>query len=257
LPVTGSAAASDARAVGAANSGRGRRAFDLAVTFALLPFALALGAVVAVAVLLDSHGPVFYRSRRIGRGGAPFEMLKFRTMRHDAVGPPLTAHGDERQTPIGRFLAGVRLDELPQLWNVLKGDMRLVGPRPEVEEFVLAQHASYRRILTVPPGLTGPTQLAFADEGALLASVADRGLLYREEILPAKVRLDLEYVESSTLLSDLRVVALTCVLPLVRTARRIRGHAGEASDSARALGFAASTVGLFLLFVVEAGGSPW
>ena len=98
-------------------------------------------------------------------------MLKFRTMQHLAGGPLISSKLDQRFTPVGRFLALTRLDELPQLWNVLRGEMRMVGPRPELEEFVREQSESYERILTVPPGLTGPTQLVFADEGALLAAV--------------------------------------------------------------------------------------
>jgi lipopolysaccharide/colanic/teichoic acid biosynthesis glycosyltransferase len=226
-----------------------QRAFDLAVTVLLLPAALAVGAVIAVAVAIDSHGPVFYRSIRIGRGGRPFAMLKFRTMRHGVGGPSLTAHGDERQTPFGRFLARARLDELPQLWNVIKGDMRLVGPRPEVQAFVLAERDSYERILRVAPGLTGPTQLAYAGEGALLASAADREALYRDHILPAKVRLDLDYVESATLVGDLKVIALTCVLPFV---------ARGSGTPNRAVAFSAVAVAALLgLFVAEAGDTPW
>jgi len=236
---------------------RGRiaqRTFDLALTALLLPIALTVGAVLAVAVAIDSHGPVLYRSTRIGRGGRPFTMLKFRTMRHGAGGPLLTAHGDERQTPFGRFLAGTRLDELPQLWNVIKGDMRLVGPRPELEEFVLAQRDSYERILTVAPGLTGPTQLIYAGEGGLLASAADREALYRDHILPSKVRLDLDYVESATLIGDLKVILLTCLLPFVARAPQARGPAA----SHRTVAFSAVAVGALLgLFVAGAGSSPW
>src|SRR5690349_11381604 len=103
------------------------RLLDLSVVLLVLPFAVLVGAVLAVAVFLDSPGPVIYRSLRIGRGGRVFEMLKFRTMVRDAAGPPLSARGDVRYTPLGRTLASSRLDELPQLWNVLRGDKRLVG----------------------------------------------------------------------------------------------------------------------------------
>jgi lipopolysaccharide/colanic/teichoic acid biosynthesis glycosyltransferase len=202
------------------------RVFDLTITILLAPLALPVALALALAVLIDSPGPVLYRSRRIGRDGAPFEMLKFRTMRHSVGGPSLTSRGDERQTPFGRLLGSTRLDELPQLWNVVRGEMRLVGPRPELEEFVQEQRASYDRILRVPPGLTGPTQLAFADEGALLASAEDREQLYRSEILPAKVRLDLEYVESHSIARDLSVIARTCLLPVVKLAYRLGAYLG-------------------------------
>src|SRR5215216_4633995 len=116
-----------------------------------------LALLVAVAVAVDSPGPILYRSPRVGRVGRRFEMLKFRTMRHGASGPSVSTEGDERYTPFGRLLATMRLDELPQAWNVVRGQMRLVGPRPEVESYVLDQAAAYRRILAVPPGLTGLT----------------------------------------------------------------------------------------------------
>src|SRR5215213_5549425 len=138
------------------------RLLDLVCVAVALPFALLVGATIACAVFLDSPGPIFYRSRRIGRGGRPFDMLKFRTMVRDAAGPPISAHGDERYTPLGRTLANLRLDELPQVWNVIRGDMRLVGPRPEVADFVMHFPAEYERILSVPPGLTGPAQVEYA-----------------------------------------------------------------------------------------------
>src|SRR3954468_8860839 len=145
------------------------RALDLAIVVLATPLVLLLGGVIALAVWLDSPGPVLYRSRRIGKGGRPFDMLKFRTMIKDAAGPPLSARGDDRYTPLGRTLAYSRLDELPQLINVLRGDMRLVGPRPELEDFVRDFPDEYERILSVPPGLTGPSQLEYAWEGDVLA----------------------------------------------------------------------------------------
>lgn len=234
-----------------------QRVFDLVCAVILLPPALLLGAVVAVAVMIDSPGPVLYRSRRIGRDGVPFWMLKFRTMKHLAGGPLISSKTDQRFTPVGRFLALTRLDELPQLANVLRGEMRMVGPRPELEEFVSEQRESYDVILTVPPGLTGPTQLVFADEGALLAAVEDREALYRDEILPAKVRLDLEYVEHHTLWGDISAVLRTCTLPFLKIGYRIAARFG-ASPAQRAvvvrLAFVAIAVaGLLGLFAAEAG----
>jgi lipopolysaccharide/colanic/teichoic acid biosynthesis glycosyltransferase len=234
----------------------GRRFFDVALTMLLLPPALLVGALAAIAIFIDSPGPIFFRSRRVGRHGVPFDMLKFRTMRHLAAGPRLTSKGDDRQTPVGRFLASSRLDELPQLWNVLKGQMRLVGPRPELEEFVEEQRDSYERILQVPPGLTGPSQLVYADEGALLASTADRETLYRERILPGKVRLDLEYAESSTLLGDLSLIARTCLLPLVRMGYRLGAFLGAGPQgrvmAARLLLAVAAAAAILALFTIEA-----
>ena len=233
-----------------------QRAFDLVLLVLLAIPAALVGVLVAVAVFVDSPGPVLYRSRRVGRGGVPFWMFKFRTMRHLAGGPLISSKQDQRFTPVGRFLALTRLDELPQLWNVLRGDMRMVGPRPELEEFVREQRESYERILTVPPGLTGPTQLIFADEGAILAAAEDREALYRNEILPAKVRLDLAYVEHHSLRGDLSAVLRTCLLPAVKVGYRIAARFGASpAERATAVRLATAAVGVLLLlglFTVEA-----
>lgn len=199
------------------------RLLDLALLLLMLPAALLVGALVALAVLIDSPGPVIYRSRRIGRSGLPFDMFKFRTMVRDASGPPLSARGDERYTPLGRTLAYSRLDELPQLWNVLHGEMRLVGPRPEVEDFVRDYPTEYERILSVPPGLTGPTQVAYAWEGEILARAQsiDRARLYREEILPYKLAIDLAYAERHGVRSDLALLGRTLLLPWLRLFRKV------------------------------------
>ncbi len=236
-----------------------QRTFDLFFASLILLPALLVAALVAIAVLIDSPGPVLYRSRRIGRGGVPFWMPKFRTMRHLAGGQLISSKLDHRFTPVGRFLALTRLDELPQLWNVLRGEMRLVGPRPELEEFVREQNASYERILTVPPGLTGPTQLAFADEGALLAAAEDREALYRDEILPAKVRLDLQYVDNHSFGGDLSAVLRTCLLPAVKVAYRIAARFGAGpAQRANAVRIAAAVVAtavLLGLFAAEAANT--
>jgi lipopolysaccharide/colanic/teichoic acid biosynthesis glycosyltransferase len=233
------------------------RLFDVVVVLILLLPATAVGLLIALAVLIDSPGPVLYRSRRIGRDGVPFWMLKFRTMRNLAGGPLISSRTDVRFTPVGRFLALTRLDELPQLWNVLRGEMRLVGPRPELEEFVSEQRESYERILTVPPGLTGPTQLVFADEGSLLASVEDRERVYRSEILPGKVRLDLEYVRSHSLARDLSVILRTCLLPFVKTGYRIAARLGagpaQRAAAVRLVTLAIAVILLLGLFTAEAG----
>src|SRR5919199_3955237 len=199
------------------------RALDVVLVLVAAPLAILVGSVIALAIVLDSPGPVIYRSRRIGRGGLPFDMLKFRTMVRDAAGPPLTARGDERYTPLGRTLAYSRLDELPQLWNVLRGQMRLVGPRPELEDFVRAFPQEYERILSVPPGLTGPAQVAYAWEGEILAraQAVDRARVYRDEILPYKLSIDLAYVRRHSVGGDLVLLARTLVLPAVRLGHRL------------------------------------
>ena len=209
--------------------GTARRAFDIAVVAIALPLAIPLGALLAAMVFIDSPGPVIYRSRRIGRGGRPFTMFKFRTMVRDAGGPLISCAGDERYTPFGRSLARSRLDELPQLWNVLKGEMGLVGPRPELEGFVREFAEEYARILTVPPGLTGPTQVEYAWEGEVLAraQAVDRARVYTEEILPLKVRIDLGYAERHSLGGDVVLLLRTLLRPAVRFARRLGVGGGE------------------------------
>ena len=232
------------------------RALDLVICALALPFLALAGAIVAIAVFLDSPGPVLYRSPRIGRGGRPFAMLKFRTMRHGVTGPPLSIAGDDRYTPLGRFLARHRLDELPQVINVLRGEMRLVGPRPEVAEFVAAYPEQYDRVLQVLPGVTGPAQLQYAGEGETLAASDDRVALYRESILPAKIEIDLRYVEYHPARADLALLARTMLLPLARLRTSALLSAPAQTRPAPAtfamLGLAVLAVALAALFAVEA-----
>ena len=174
-----------------------QRVFDVVVVFLLLIPALLVGLLVALAVLIDSPGPVLYRSRRIGREGVPFWLLKFRTMRHLAGGPLISSRTDVRFTPVGRFLALTRLDELPQLWNVLLGDMSLVGPRPLVPEEDGQIEGLYRRRLDVPPGMTGHWQVL----GSARVPI--------EEM----VKLDYLYAANWSLWGDVRLIVRT--MPIV------------------------------------------
>ena len=238
------------------------RLLDLVLVLVVLPLALAVGLVLALAVFIDSPGPVFYRSVRIGRGGRPFAMLKFRTMRDGAGGPPLSAAHDERYTPLGRSLAASRLDELPQLWNVVKGDMRLVGPRPEVGEFVAAFPAEYETILGVPPGLTGPAQLVYATEGRVLAQVEDRAEYYRTHLLPLKVEIDVDYARRHSLWRDLRILLVTPFLPVRQIAAALLSGLGGMDAGGRSLALRAvpalllvvATVALTGLLIADATG---
>jgi lipopolysaccharide/colanic/teichoic acid biosynthesis glycosyltransferase len=198
-----------------------QRCFDVSLTIVALPLVIAIAIAIAIAIYLDSPGPVLYRSRRVGRGGEMFEMLKFRKMRRDASGHPLTASRDERFTPIGRFLAETRLDELPQIVNVLRGEMRLVGPRPELPYFTEQFAGEYADILTVTPGITGNAQLRFVDEKSLLLGPAP-STTYTDEVLPAKIGVDLDYVRSHTLAGDAWIVARTLLLPFTLCAARTR-----------------------------------
>jgi lipopolysaccharide/colanic/teichoic acid biosynthesis glycosyltransferase len=195
-----------------------KRLFDIVVSLAaLLLLALPMLAVAAW-IKLDSAGPVFFRQQRVGRHGVPFAIHKFRTMRHGAGGLALTVGDDARITRAGRWLRRTRLDELPQLLDVLAGDMSLVGPRPEVPRYVALYPPGLReRALAVRPGITDPASLAYIDEAALLAAAADPEREYVERILPAKLQAAAAYAERATLASDIAVLA--------RTARALLGKA--------------------------------
>lgn len=163
---------------------------------------------VALLVRITSRGPVFFRQVRIGQFGNAFRIFKFRTM---TAGKPgrgalLTTTGDPRITPLGRWLRKSKLDELPQLINVLRGEMSLVGPRPEVAEYVAAYSDSQRRVLQAKPGITGLVAMNNVLEEDLLQAQEDKDLFYRTVLLPAKLRLDLHYCENVRLAEDLRIL---------------------------------------------------
>lgn len=241
----------------ARSSARLIRAFDLGVALVLLPFTLVVGAAIAVVIFIDSPGPIFYHSRRVGRGGEPFDMLKFRKMRRDATGAPLTKFRDERLTPIGEFLVATKLDELPQLWNVLRGQMSIVGPRPEVQEFVSLYPDEYRQILTVVPGITGPAQLEYIEERHLLADAHESSRLYAQEILPRKIAVDLEYIRTQSLRKDLAILAHTGLMPARTLKERLGMARGRARrERRRVLLFGGATiavVALIVSFAITAG----
>ena len=191
-----------------------KRALDIFVSASLLLLLTPVIVLLAVAIKLDSRGPVFYRCRRVGRNGADLEMLKFRKMRDGATGPPLASSQDDRFTRIGAFLARTKLDEVPQLWNVLRGQMSLVGPRPEDPSFIALHREDYERILSVRPGITGYCQLAFARESEILDS-SDRERHYVERILPQKVRLDCLYAAGRSFAVDVRILWWTAMAVLL------------------------------------------
>jgi lipopolysaccharide/colanic/teichoic acid biosynthesis glycosyltransferase len=187
-----------------------KRAFDIAIALVVLLVLAPVLAAVALLVVLESPGPVFYRAERIGYRGRPLRMLKFRKMYDGASGPALTLAGDRRLTRVGAVLARTRLDEAPQLWHILRGEMSLVGPRPEDPRFVACHPDEFSRILAVRPGLAGWSQLAFADEGRLL-SREDPHAHYVRAILPQKVALDVMYAERVSLRRDLKILAAISV----------------------------------------------
>jgi lipopolysaccharide/colanic/teichoic acid biosynthesis glycosyltransferase len=178
--------------------------FDRTVALLALVVLTPLLLVVALAVRLSSPGPVLFRQVRVGIGGRAFEILKFRTMVDgaDRMSENVSAAGDPRVTPVGRFLRGWYLDELPQLLNVLKGDMSLVGPRPETPEYVALYTPEERRVLQVRPGLAGPSTLAHMDEAQRLASVENAAEHYRDVLLHERVQMDIGYLEKKSLRYD-------------------------------------------------------
>lgn len=187
-----------------------KRTADILLSATLLIALSALMLGVAVLVKATSPGPALYRHKRCGRYGRRFNILKFRSMRVDAdrVGAAVTASGDPRVTPIGRFLRKSKLDELPQLWNVLMADMSLVGPRPQVAFFVKQHYpdAERRAILSVRPGITGKTQIWCRHEEEMLAAQTDPDTFYKYELLPQKVASDVEYVHGIGPKTDARIL---------------------------------------------------
>ncbi len=185
------------------------RAVEVVLATAGLILVFPVLAVAAVAVVADSAGSPFFRQERVGRGGRRFLLWKLRTMR-GADGPEVTAAGDARVTRVGRFLRRFKLDELPQLWNVLKGEMSFVGPRPEVPRLVDFMSENWRSVLRVRPGITDPVALALKDEEAILAAVTgDRERFYRETLQPFKLRGYVAYLSRRTAWTDLGVIVRT------------------------------------------------
>jgi lipopolysaccharide/colanic/teichoic acid biosynthesis glycosyltransferase len=207
----------------------GKRLVDLSVACLALTLLAPLYLVIALVILLHDGSPVLFRQERIGRGGQPFFLWKFRTMHHASSGPLFTVAGDPRITHLGRFLRQGKLDELPQLWNVLRGEMSLVGPRPEVRKYVERYTCDQRRVLDLVPGITAPASLTYFDEESILSKFADSELAYVETIIPEKIRLNLEYAAHATLLSDLVLILRTIVAALRRFATCLRPLGEEES----------------------------
>lgn len=193
-----------------------KRAFDILVSIAGLVVFSPLMLLIAIAIKLGSAGPVFYRATRVGRHGRLFKLYKFRTMVDGAAenGPKITAAGDSRVTAIGRILRRTKLDELPQLINVLRGEMSIVGPRPEDPRYVALYMPEQRAVLAVRPGITSQASVTFRNEESLLTG-ADWEKVYIERIMPAKLALDLEYMRRANLAQDVMIILRT-LLALLR-----------------------------------------
>jgi lipopolysaccharide/colanic/teichoic acid biosynthesis glycosyltransferase len=190
-----------------------KRLFDL--IFSLLGFILVLPVLLLIAILIkkEDRGPVFYRGVRIGKAGKPFKMFKFRTMviNADKIGGPSTADDDPRITKTGKFMRKYKLDELPQLINVLTGEMSFVGPRPEVPFYVNMFTEQEKKILDVRPGITDWASLWDSDEGAILAGSSDPEKTYMEKIRPEKIRLQLKYVQERSFFIDMKIIFQTFI----------------------------------------------
>lgn len=188
----------------------GKRIFDVSISAIGLILISPLMVVIALLIKSTSRGPVLYRQIRVGQHGTCFELLKFRTMRA-ASGPSLTRKGDQRITPVGKVLRRIKFDELPQVFNVLCGDMTLVGPRPDLPQFWSTLGQRYCAIRQLRPGITSCASLKFSDEESLLASIPEEDLnnYYISSHLPLKVQIDLDYAKHASLLSDLRVLWAT------------------------------------------------
>jgi lipopolysaccharide/colanic/teichoic acid biosynthesis glycosyltransferase len=203
----------------------GKRLFDVILAAVLLIVASPVMAIAAAAVKLFSPGPTLFRQRRMGLNGKEFELLKFRSMQNGAHrnGPGVTADGDDRITPVGRILRKTKMDELPQLWNVLRGDMSLIGPRPDLPQYFAAADADCRRVLLLQPGITGPASLQYHNEEEVLSQIPASQLeaFYISSWMPMKIRLELEYAEQASFPGDLRLIVATVRrLVMPRSARK-------------------------------------
>ncbi len=211
----------------------GKRTFDLLAAAIALFILLPVFLLIALLLKLTSAGPVFYRQERVGKEGHNFRIAKFRTMAANAEkrGPSITIGGDPRITPLGRIMRALKLDELPQLWNVLRGEMSLVGPRPEIPIYVQNYNQAQTKVLAVRPGITDPGSIAYWDEEKLLAQQACPETYYLEVVLPHKLVLNLEYIRRISWKYDLWLLTKTCFRLFSRRPLISLHVAGKASSA--------------------------
>ena len=191
--------------------GAARRSLDIAVSLVLLVLCAPVLALTVLAMLVTDGRPVLFRQTRVGEGGRPFTMVKLRSMTVSTGGPEVTAATDARITRVGAFLRRTAIDELPQLWHVLRGDMTLVGPRPETEALAAQYPASCRPVLLARPGLTGPAQLRYRERSAVPPMGGDVETWYVDVLVPLRAQADLEYLARPTLRQTSRYLALTAL----------------------------------------------
>ena len=219
-----------------------KRTADVFISVCLLALCVPLFGIVAIVIAVESKGGVFFRQDRVGRYGRIFKIIKFRTMvaNAESLGPQITAAADERMTRLGRLLRATKIDELPQLVNVLIGDMSLVGPRPQVPRYVSHFPPAAREvILSVLPGITGPTAILFRHEESILDARANPESFYLDVLVPIKCELDVEYVRRRSLWNDIRALCATIALIvrgiIHRILRRPIGHYLELSQQQTAV----------------------
>ena len=190
---------------------KAKRWFDFFWSVVGLCLSWPIFVLIALVIKLEDGGPVFFRQERVGWRGRPFRIWKFRTMVVGAekLGRPLTVGKDPRITRVGHWLRKTKLDELPQLINVLCGEMSLVGPRPEVPRYVDLYSTDQRRVLELKPGITDPASIIFRNESEVLAQVEDPERYYLEVVMPEKIRLNIEYAKHASIWSDIRVILQT------------------------------------------------
>lgn len=189
-----------------------KRTIDIVLAAVVLILLSPILLLAAIGVRLSSSGPILFRAQRVGRGGVPFEMLKFRTMHMHSGGPVITSHGDKRIFPFGTLLRKSKIDELPQFINVLKGDLSVVGPRPEDPKIVAENYTDWMmQTLDVRPGITSPGAIYYYVQGEELVDPKDPERSYIERLLPAKLAVERAYLERATFFSDLKVVTQTAL----------------------------------------------
>jgi lipopolysaccharide/colanic/teichoic acid biosynthesis glycosyltransferase len=185
-----------------------KRSFDVLVSLIALVLLAPLFLVLALAIKLTTRGPVFYKGRRVGRGGDIFLMHKFRSMvvNADQMGTDLTPQGDPRVTKIGKFLRKTKIDELPNIIDILKGDMSFVGPRPESPLYAKYYNERQKRVLDVRPGVVGPAQIKYRHEELILKDKEDPDAYYVQELMPQKIEIDLNYIQNRSFLLDIKII---------------------------------------------------
>jgi lipopolysaccharide/colanic/teichoic acid biosynthesis glycosyltransferase len=185
-----------------------KRIFDLCASIIFLVLFAPFYLLIAILIKLDSSGPVHYQALRVGKNGELFKLLKFRTMKVNSSnsGPAITQKEDPRITRVGRLLREIKFDEIPQLWNVIRGDMSLVGPRPEDPRYVQKYNEEQRKVLLVKPGLSSPASIQYRHEEKLLSmKTDDLEDYYVRQVMPEKLRIDLDYVENQSLIRDVAI----------------------------------------------------